>query len=75
MNKFIEAFNAVESSIKEARKANEQAKKEAADETIETTKSMFDLIDEANRFVESIGDDSDANRICNYIKSRMKKGK
>ena len=75
MNKIIRFFNDAETILKESREEQEKIKKDAADEINATTKSVFDLFDEAERFVDSFNDDKEINRVTNYFKSRMKKGK
>lgn len=75
MNKIIRFFNDAETMLKESREEQEKIKKDAADEINATTKSVFDLFDEAERFVDSFNDDKEINRITNYFKSRMSKGK
>ena len=76
MNKIIRFFNEAEKIIKDSREEQEKIKKETADEINATTKSVFDLFDEAERYVDSFNDDTDINRVTKYIKSRMnKKGK
>lgn len=75
MNKIIRFFNDAETILKESREEQEKIKKDTADEINATTKSVFDLFDEAERFVDSFNDDKEINRVTNYLKSRMKKGK
>ena len=76
MNKIINFLNGVEKTLRESREEQERIKKEQADETIDTAKSVFDLFDETNRFVDSFSDDKEIKRVTKYIKSRMnKKGK
>lgn len=75
MNKIIRFFNEAEKIIKDSREEQEKIKKDAADEINATTKSIFDLFDEAERYVDSFNDDKEINRVTNYFKSRMKKGK
>lgn len=75
MNKIIRFFNDAETILKESREEQEKIKKDTADEINATTKSVFDLFDEAERFVDSFNDDKEINRITTYFKSRMKKGK